>query len=74
MLSYRAPSRLVLAFRGSRVRTPSTLNVYPQSSGAKGPTVADQMPLTSLARGTPVPPSQSPLSRTSKASGAWSRK
>src|SRR5665213_165517 len=72
--SYRPPSRCVSALPGSSTLAPSTVNEYPHSCSANGPTVTDQSPLSSLVSGTFVPFSQCPVRVTSFALGASSRK
>src|SRR5271157_1779582 len=72
-LSYRRPSRCVSPFPGSRAFTPSTMYQYPHSCPARGPTVTDQTPLSSLVILISLAPSQLPFNATSEALGAESR-
>src|SRR5665213_2609547 len=71
--SYRLPSRCTSALPGSSTLTPSTVNEYPHNCSPSGPTVTDQIPLSSLVSGTFVAVAQCPVRVTSLAFGASSR-
>ena len=71
----KAPSRHMFLLEGSRVLTPSTRKLYPYSSGANGPMVTVQSPVSPFIMGSDcINGIQLPVRRTSSALGARIRK